>query len=165
MYKAICPGSFDPVTLGHVDIIKRASQMFDKVYAAVMVNLSKSPAFTVEERMRLLEKSLKASDCDMDRVEIVGLDCLLVDAAEKYGASVIVKGLRAVSDFEYEFQMALANKKLNPKIETVFLPTSGDNMFLSSSVVKSIAVYGGDISGLVPHVIKDEISERLRKKG
>lgn len=165
MYTAICPGSFDPVTLGHIDIITRSSQMFDKVYVAVMINLNKSPFFTVEERMDLLERSLKASDCDMRKIEIVGLDCLLVDAAEKYGASVIVKGLRAVSDFEYEFQMALANKKLNPKIETVFLPTSGDNMFLSSSVVKSIGVFGGDISGLVPHVIMDEISERLRRKG
>lgn len=157
---AICPGSFDPVTLGHVDIITRASGLFETVYVAAMKNPAKSPAFSLEERIDLLTKAVG----DVENVKIIGLDGLLVDAAENCGAKVIVKGLRAVSDFEYEFQMALANKKLNPSIETVFLTTSSENMYLSSSVVKQIAHFGGDISSLVPAQICNEIKNRLTGK-
>lgn len=158
---AIYPGSFDPVTFGHVDIIKRAAKLFDRVIVAVLVNMSKTPCFTIEERIKLLQKATAG----IENVEIAGFEGLLVDYAAQKNASVIVKGLRAVSDFEYEFQMALTNNKLNPEIETVFLTTSTQNMYLSSSIVKQVALLGGDISSFVPACVHDEILERLRKKG
>ncbi len=154
---AICPGSFDPVTLGHLDIIKRASEMFDEVIVAVLVNPLKNPVFTIDERKRLLKKVLT----DINNVKIIGLDGLLVDYAKQYNAKFIVKGLRAVSDFEYEFQMALTNKKLYPDIETVFLVASEENMCLSSSVVKQVAYFGGDISGFVPKCILNDVKNKL----
>lgn len=157
---AICPGSFDPATMGHVDIITRASQLFDKVFVAVMKNPSKHPAFSVDERVELLKKCVG----NIKNVEIFGFDGLLAEAAINCGATVIIKGLRAISDFEYEFQMALANKKLAPEIETVFLTTNSQNMFVSSSVVKQIGEFGGDISGLVPENIHDDIIKRLYRK-
>ena len=131
MKRAICPGSFDPVTRGHVDIIKRASAMFDYVIVAVMVNPNKKPSFTIEERIKLLGLAIS----ELKNVEIVSFDGLLADYARERKASAIVKGLRAMSDFEYEFQMALANKKLNKDLETVFFTTSAENMYLSSSMV------------------------------
>ncbi len=157
---AICPGSFDPVTYGHIDIIKRAAKIFDKVIVAVLVNVSKDPWFTIEERKELLRKSV----CDIPNVEIAGFDGLLVDFASKYNADVIVKGLRAVSDFEYEFQMALTNNKLNSEIETVFLTTSAENMYLSSSIVKQVGLLGGDISPFVSECVQDEIMLRIRQR-
>ena len=157
---AVCPGSFDPVTIGHLDIITRAASIFDKVYVAVMVNPQKHPAFTDDERVDMLRRTTK----HLCNVEIVSFDGLLVDFVEQIGAGVIVKGLRAVSDYEYEFQMALANRKLSSKVETVFLTTSAENMFLSSSVVKQIASFGGDISAFVPAQLCEEISERLIQK-
>ena len=156
---AICPGSFDPVTVGHVDIIRRAVKMFDHVIVAVMVNPSKHPAFTLEEREGLLTRALKG----MPKIEIVGFDGLLADYARERNATAIVKGLRAVSDFEYEFQMALTNKKLNPELETVFLTTTAENMYLSSSIVKQVAQFGGDISNFVPECILEDIKDRLCK--
>ena len=161
MKRAICPGSFDPVTKGHVDIIKRASAMFDHVIVAVMVNPSKTPSFTIEERVRLLGLAIS----DLGNVEIVSFDGLLADYAKERGAVAIVKGLRAMSDFEYEFQMALANKKLNEDLETVFFTTSAENMYLSSSMVKQISRFGGDISGFVPECIHEEIKVRLCEGG
>lgn len=161
MKRAICPGSFDPVTKGHVDIIKRASAMFDHVIVAVMVNPSKTPSFTIEERVRLLGLAIS----DLSNVEIVSFDGLLADYAKERGAVAIVKGLRAMSDFEYEFQMALANKKLNKDLETVFFTTSAENMYLSSSMVKQISRFGGDISGFVPECIHKEIKVRLCEGG
>ncbi|MGN0536715.1 MAG: pantetheine-phosphate adenylyltransferase [Acutalibacteraceae bacterium] len=158
---AIYPGSFDPVTLGHVDIIQRASKLFDHVIVAVLVNMSKTPCFTIEERMEFLKKAT----ADIENVEIAGFKGLLVDYAAEKNANVIVKGLRAVSDFEYEFQQALTNKKLNPNIETLFLTTSAKNLYLSSSIVKQVAALGGDISSFVPACVHDEIFERLTKKG
>ena len=157
---AVCPGSFDPVTIGHLDIITRAASIFDKVYVAVMVNPQKHPAFTDVERVDMLRRTTKR----LSNVEIVSFDGLLVDFVEQIGAGVIVKGLRAVSDYEYEFQMALANRKLSSKVETVFLTTSAENMFLSSSVVKQIASFGGDISAFVPPQLCEEITERLIQK-
>lgn len=161
MKRAICPGSFDPVTRGHVDIIKRASAMFDYVIVAVMVNPNKKPSFTIEERIKLLGLAIS----ELDNVEIVSFDGLLADYARERKASAIVKGLRAMSDFEYEFQMALANKKLNKDLETVFFTTSAENMYLSSSMVKQISRFGGDISGFVPECIHEEIKNRLCERG
>lgn len=155
---AVCPGSFDPVTLGHLDIINRASRLFDKVIVLVSFNPGKSSAsFSVEERMDMIRTVTK----HLNNVEIDCNDGLLADYLKKTGAAAIVKGLRAVSDFEYEFQMALANKKLYDEAETVFLTTSSENMYLSSSVVKEIASLGGNISGLVPPEILEAIKNRL----
>lgn len=156
--KVICPGSFDPVTIGHIDIISRASGMFDHVIVAVLNNLVKNPSFTTDERIALLKQATK----DFDNVEIVGFDGLLADYAKKRGVNVIVKGLRAVSDFEYEFQQALTNKKLNPELETVFLTSNAEYMYLSSSMVKQVASLGGDISSFVPECVHDIIIERLK---
>ena len=154
---AICPGSFDPVTLGHLDIIRRASQMFDKVIVAVLVNPEKNPSFTAEERLDMIRRVIT----DIPNVEVECFEGLLADYARLKNAHTIVKGLRAVTDFEYEFQMALINRKLNPEADTVFLTTSSQHMYLSSSMVKSIASFGGDISDFVPECICDEISRRL----
>lgn len=157
----ICPGSFDPVTLGHVDIIKRASKMFDKVIVAVLVNMSKTPSFSIEERIALLKQVLS----DLPNVEIVGFQGLLAQYAKERGAKAVVKGLRAMSDFEYEFQMALTNKKLNPELDTVFLTSDSQYMYLSSSIVKQIASLGGDISCFVPEAIHEQVYERLKNNG
>lgn len=156
---AVCPGSFDPVTLGHTDIINRASKLFDKVIVLVSVNSSKKYSFTPEERVEMIRTVTK----NLDNVVVESNEGLLADYLKEKGACAIVKGLRAVSDFEYEFQMALANKKLCPDAETVFLVTSSENMYLSSSVVKEIASYGGDITGFVPEIIREKIKERLVK--
>ena len=153
----ICPGSFDPVTLGHMDIISRACKIFDKVIVAVPVNLDKRASFTVEERMEML----RTVTADMENVEVDCVRGLLADYASEKHAAAIVKGLRAISDFEYEFQMALTNKKLNPEFETLFLPTSIEHMFLSSSMVKQIAGFGGDISHFVPECLLEKINQRL----
>lgn len=159
MTTAIYPGSFDPVTVGHLDIIKRAAHLFDHVIVAVLVNMEKKPWFTIEERTDFLRKVTAT----MENVEIAGLDGLLVDFAAQRDAKAIVKGLRAVSDFEYEFQMALTNRKLDDSIETVFLTSSAENMYLSSSIVKQVGLFGGDISPFVPACIKEDILDRCRK--
>jgi pantetheine-phosphate adenylyltransferase len=156
---AVCPGSFDPVTVGHVDIFKRASKMFDKVIVLVSINPTKKPSFSPVERITMIERVTS----NMDNVVIDILDGLLAEYVERVGACAIVKGLRAVSDFEYEFQMALANRKLYPDAETVFIPTASENMYLSSSVVKQIAMFGGDISSFVPTEILDDIINRIGK--
>ena len=158
---AVCPGSFDPITKGHLDIISRSSKMFDKVIVVVMSNVYKtSSTFTLEERKELIKKSVAG----LKNVEVDCYDGLLADYAASKKAGVIIKGLRAMSDFEYEFQMALANKKLNPELETVFLTTSAENMYLSSSMVKQIASMGGDVSDFVPEAIYSYILERLLDK-
>ncbi len=154
---AVCPGSFDPVTLGHVDIMTRASKLFDKVIVLVSVNPAKHPSFSAEERVEMIKEVTK----DLDNVEVDILTGLLAEYVKNIKATAIVKGLRAVTDFEYEFQQALANKKLYPDAETVFLVTSSENMYLSSSVVKQIASFGGDISDFVPEAIADKITKRL----
>lgn len=156
--KVICPGSFDPVTVGHLDIIRRASRMFDHVVVGVLNNVAKTPSFSTEERISLLRKSLKG----LDNVEVVGFDGLLAQYTKDNGITAIVKGLRAVSDFEYEFQQALTNKKLNPELETVFLTSNSEYMYLSSSIVKQVASLGGDISPFVPECVHDEILMRLK---
>ncbi|MBO5201000.1 MAG: pantetheine-phosphate adenylyltransferase [Clostridia bacterium] len=157
---AICPGSFDPITLGHLDIISRSAKMFSKVIVVVMSNVHKTGgSFTVDERVEMIKKSVG----HIPNVEVDHYEGLLADYAAKKKASAIVKGLRAVTDFEYEFQMALTNKKLNPNVETLFLTTSAENMYLSSSMVKQIASMGGDITEFVPTAIHKDIIERLKK--
>ncbi len=158
---AVCPGSFDPVTVGHLDIVSRAAAMFDKVIVVVMTNVSKKPVFTEDERVELIKRCV--ADLGLNNVEVDAYSGLLADYVKSKGANAIVKGLRAVSDFEYEFQMALTNKKLNPEAETVFFTTRAENMYLSSSVVKSVASSGGDISDFVPSCIHKDIVERLCK--
>ena len=158
---AICPGSFDPITIGHLDIISRSAKLFGKVIVVVMSNISKknSGSFTVEERVEMIKKSV----ADIPNVEVDHFEGLLADYARIKNAGAIIKGLRAVTDFEYEFQMALTNKKLNPEVETLFLTTSAENMYLSSSMVKQIASMGGDITEFVPATIHKDITERLKK--
>ncbi len=157
---AICPGSFDPVTVGHIDVISRAAQMFSKVVVVVMRNRDKSPCFSAEERVEMLRQAT----ADIPNVRVDCYDGLLAQYAELIGARAIVKGLRAMSDFEYEFQMALTNKKLYPSAETVFLTTKAENMYLSSSMVKQIGSMGGDISDFVPKMIHQKIAERLKER-
>lgn len=161
MKTAVCPGSFDPVTYGHLDIIRRAAGMFDRVIVAVMTNSSKQPMFTKEERVEFLRRATAG----LDNVEIDSFDGLLADYARQKNAAVIVKGLRAMSDFEYEFQMALTNRKLNPETETAFLTTTAEHMYLSSSLVKQVAQLGGDITGFVPDSIIEDIMEKVRCTG
>ena len=162
MKKAICPGSFDPVTVGHLDVIERASRLFDEVYVVVMTNYRKlgSMTFSEEERVRLLEKST----AHLDNVVVDRYSGLLADYAADHDIHIIVKGLRAVSDFENEFQQSIANKHINKNLETVFLPCSENHMFLSSSLVKQIGQLGGEISDFVPEEVGDDIKKRLRKE-
>ena len=157
MRSAVCPGSFDPITLGHLDIIKRASKLFDQVIVLVVVNPDKAPSFTPEERMEMI----RLATADIGNITVDSYNGLLIDYVRRTGAAAIVKGLRAISDFEYEFQMAMTNKKMYPYAETLFLTTSMYNMYLSSSLVKQIARFGGDISDFVPFPLHNFIYERL----
>ncbi len=154
---AVYPGSFDPCTNGHLDIITRASGLFDKVVVAALVNNSKNPIFTPDERVEMIKTVTK----DLKNVEVCSFSGLLADFMKDNGYSVVIKGLRAVSDYEYEFQMALTNRALYSKIETVFMPCSAEFMFLSSSVVKEIAKYNGDLTGLVPSELIATIRHRF----
>lgn len=158
MIVAVCPGTFDPITNGHLDIIGRATDIYDKIVVGVAKNPLKSALFSLEERLRLARLSLAA----FDKVVVEAFDSLLVDFAQKYQAKVIIKGLRAVSDFEHELQMAHLNKRLNSQIETVFMMASPEYMYLSSSAVKEIAMYNGDITGLVPEIVKEELKLKYR---
>ena len=154
---AVCPGSFDPITKGHLDIIRRAATLFDRVVVLAAVNPNKHYAFTIEERCEMIRLCVG----DLDNVEVDVARGLLVDDVRRLGACAIVKGLRAVSDFEYEFQQALVNKKLYPDADTVFLTTSPENMFLSSSIVKQVAAFSGDIADFVPQEALQAIQSRL----
>jgi pantetheine-phosphate adenylyltransferase len=157
MKTAVYPGSFDPITLGHLNIIRRAASIFDKVYVCVMINSDKQPLFSREERMDLIRRTVK----HYSNVEVDTSDDLLVSYAKRKGAHIIVKGLRAVSDFDWEFQIALANKRIEPKIETVFLASSEKYTYLSSTVVKEMARYGADLSAFVPREIIGDIVSRV----
>ena len=154
---ALCPGTFDPVTNGHVDIIGRAAERFDRVVVAVLDNPGKRPLFPVEERVAML----KEATADLDRVEIDSFSGLLVEYAKRVGATVVVKGLRAVTDFEYEIQMAQMNRRLG-EVETFFMTTDPMWSYLSSSLVREIARFGGDVSGLVPPVVAERLGETFR---
>ncbi len=158
MSTAIYPGSFDPITLGHLNIIRRASKIFDRVVVCVMVNSSKNPMFTLDERMELIERVVKR----FPNVEVDTSSILLAEYVKRYEGAVLVKGLRAVSDFESEFQMAIINKKLNPELETVFLTSSEKYTYISSSVVKEMAKYGADLRELVPTEILKDVIERSK---
>ncbi|MDI6604668.1 pantetheine-phosphate adenylyltransferase [Aceticella autotrophica] len=155
---AVYPGSFDPVTNGHLDIIKRASKVFDELIVAVLINPSKNAMFSVDERVELL----KIVTSDIENVKIDCFTGLLIDYLDKVNSKIIVKGLRMISDFEYEFQMALINKKLNPDIETLFFMTSNKYGYLSSSIVKEVAKFGGCLSDLVPDIVIKRIFEKLK---
>lgn len=163
MKTVICPGSFDPVTQGHMDIIRRTAALFDKVIVVVMTNYHKknSYAFSAEERVHFLERCTAS----IPNVEVDAYDGLLAEYARQKGAVAVVKGLRAVSDFEYEFQQALTNQKLNQGLETVFVTATAENMFLSSSVVKQVCELGGDVGNFVPEEIRDDIIQRIKRGG
>ena len=156
---AICPGSFDPITLGHLDIIRRASELFSRVIVVVMVNSKKKGLFSVEERAELISRVV----ADLPNVTVEWSSDLLAKWTAEKGDCVVVKGLRAISDFESEFQMALINRKLNPKLETVFLPTSEEYLYLSSSIVREVCSLGGDISELVPAEILEDVQKKLAR--
>lgn len=159
MSVAIYPGSFDPVTLGHLNIIKRASQCFEKVIVCVMINSNKQGVFTPQERVELLRRSTER----FSNVEVDFSDELLADYAKRRKAHVVVKGLRAVSDFEQEVQMAVINRKLNPRLETMFLASSEKYTYLSSTIVKEMARYGADLSDFVPREIVDDVNARMKQ--
>lgn len=158
---AIYPGTFDPVTNGHCDIIHRGLKLFDRLIVAVAVNGSKTPLFSVEERLSMLSESLKG----IPNLAVDSFSTLLVDYAAEKGAETIIRGLRAVSDFEYEFQMALMNRKLNKNIQTVFLMTGMRWIFISSSIIKEASQFGGDTRKLVPPVVYEKLKERFGKHG
>lgn len=156
---AVYPGSFDPITNGHLDIIERASKIFDKVVVGVLNNKNKNPMFSADERVMLIKKVTR----NLSNVDVACFDGLLVDFARQHNANVIIKGLRTVNDFEYEFQMALLNKTLNSECETMFMMTNSKYSYISSSMVKELAGYNGDLAGLVPteiiHYIKDKYKQ------
>lgn len=154
---AVVPGSFDPITAGHMDIIKRVSSLYDKVIIGIVVNPSKKPLFSLEDRVKMVKEAIR----DNKKIEVDSFNGLLVEFVKKHGARVIIRGLRAVSDFEHEFQMAQLNRRLNSDVETMFVMASPEYAYLSSSVVKEIAQYGGDISGLVPPNVDESLRNAL----
>jgi pantetheine-phosphate adenylyltransferase len=158
MRTAIYPGSFDPLTNGHLDVIERAVKLFDRVVVAVAKNESKQPLFTLEERLELVRRSIQ----HLRGVEADSFDCLLVDYAEQRSAQAVVRGLRAVSDFEFEFQLALMNRKLNERVETIFMMPKDTYTFLSSRIVKEIARLGGDVSAFVPAHVRTAMTAKLK---
>ncbi|MED4653559.1 pantetheine-phosphate adenylyltransferase [Bacillus pseudomycoides] len=155
---AISSGSFDPITLGHLDIIKRGAKVFDEVYVVVLNNSSKKPFFSVEERLELIREATK----DIPNVKVDSHSGLLVEYAKMRNANAILRGLRAVSDFEYEMQITSMNRKLNENIETFFIMTNNQYSFLSSSIVKEVARYGGNVAGLVPSVVEHALKEKFQ---
>lgn len=159
MANVLYPGTFDPITLGHVDLIQRATHLFDNVVVAVAANPDKVPLFSLEERVGLIRKVTS----DVENVSVVGFNNLLVECVREHKAGVILRGLRAVSDFEYEFQLAAMNRHLDPEIETAFLTPSENYVFLSSSLVKEVASLGGDVGDFVPTVVKQALIEKLSK--
>ncbi len=156
--RAVYPGSFDPVTNGHIDLIHRSAALFDQVIIAILKNTAKTPLFTVEERIEMLNSSV----CDLENVTVAAFEGLLVDFVEEIGASVIVRGIRAVSDYEYELQMALMNRRLSNKVETVFMLPAESYSFLSSKLVKEIAELGGNISEFVPADVEKRVRGKFR---
>ena len=158
MTKAIYPGSFDPVTLGHVDIIRRSTEIVDELIVAVLTNSAKNPLFSVEERVNII----KEITADIPKVKVESFSGLLVDFAKENDANIIVRGLRAVTDFEYELQISQMNRTIYPKVDTMFLTTSLEYAYLSSTIVKEVASYGGDISHFVPECIIDRIYKKFQ---
>ena len=161
MRRAIYPGTFDPITNGHVDIITRASTMFDEIIVAVADNPKKNPMFSVEQRIEMAQKPIQS----LGNVQVIGFSSLLVDLSDKLEANIVIRGIRAVSDFEYEFQMGYANASLKKELETIFLMPSLEYAFISSSIVRSLLPFNGKIEHLVPHCILEDIQSNLTKKG
>ena len=161
MLRAIYPGSFDPVTYGHMDIIIRSCKIVDELIVGVLCNKAKMPLFSVEERVKMLEEVTK----DLKNIRIVPFDGLLVDFAANMKADLIIRGLRAITDFEYELQMSQTNHKLAPSVETMFLTTSIEYSYLSSTTVKEIAAFGGDLSQFVPEAVAVELMKKMSTKG
>jgi pantetheine-phosphate adenylyltransferase len=159
--KALYPGTFDPPTNGHVDLIQRGSKLFDHLTVAILVNPVKNPLFTVEERVEMLEEVTGA----LGNVSVATFDGLMVEFARKVGASAVLRGIRAISDYEHEFQMALMNRRLAPDVETVFLQPAGRYSFVSSRMVKEVFSFGGDISGLVPPNVVKKLRARIKNGG
>ena len=157
MKKAIYPGSFDPMTFGHLDIIERSSQIFDELNVAVLRNNAKNPLFSTDERVSMIKDMTR----HLPNVTVSSFDGLLVEYADEIGAGIVIRGLRAVTDFEYELQIAQTNRIVNPKLDTVFLTTSLEYAYLSSTIVKEVASYGGDISKFVPEQIIPEVYKKL----
>ena len=153
---AVYPGSFDPITMGHVDIIQRGSRLFDRIVVAVLINADKSPLFTVGERVEIARDVFR----DRTNVEVDTFDGLLVDYARRRDAKVIVRGLRAVSDFEYEMQMALMNRRLSPDVETVFMMPAEPYTYVSSRLVKEVVALGGSVTTLVPSIVEDRLRDK-----
>ncbi|NQY17411.1 pantetheine-phosphate adenylyltransferase [Alteromonas sp.] len=158
--RALYPGTFDPITNGHADLIERASQLFSHVIVAIASNPSKKPLFTLEERVEMIKKVT----ADLPNVEVVGFTGLLADFADEQNATILIRGLRAVSDFEYEFQLANMNRRLNPKLESVFLTPAEENSFISSTLVKEVALHRGSVSGFCHPVVEQALRDRLGKK-
>lgn len=157
---AVCPGSFDPITTGHLDIIERASVMFAKVIVGVAINPAKKPLFGIDDRVDMAKEAITAA-IDRANIEVEAFDSLLIEFANKHEARVIVKGLRAVTDFEHEFQMAQLNRVMAPSIETIFLMANAPYTYLSSSAIREIAYYGGNIKGLVPENVELRLSRHF----
>jgi pantetheine-phosphate adenylyltransferase len=156
---AVYPGSFDPITNGHVDIVQRSLTMFDKVVVAIANNLRKAPLFSVEERTRHIRDAIGADP----RVEVDAFEGLLIEYVQRRGARIVVRGLRALADFEYEFQLAHMNRRLGRGIDTIFLMTSEKDFYVSSSLVKEVAQFGGDVTGLVPPTVQHALEEKFRR--
>ena len=161
---AIYPGTFDPITFGHLDIIKRASELFDHIIIAVAKDNSKNPLFTLEERVKLVEQETKIFNSKDRKVTVEKFEGLLIKFARDKNSKIIIRGLRAVSDFEYEFQMYGMNSKLDPQIQTIFLPAAENNHFIASKLVKEIARLGGDISNFVSKSVSQSLNIKLKKK-
>lgn len=164
MSKSLCvyPGTFDPFTLGHLDILCRAAKIFKHVTVGILINIKKTPVFTVEERISLIEKAARGAG--VENFSVLSFDGLLVDFCRKQGAGVIIRGLRAVSDYEYELQIAAMNRQLEPDVETLCMMTDSKYSYLSSSIVREIGSYGGNLHGMIPAETEEYISERLLKK-
>ena len=160
MLRAIYPGSFDPVTYGHLDVIRRSARLVDELIIGVLNNKAKSPLFSVEERVKMLKEVTE----DIPNVKIIPFEGLLVDFARKMDAGMVIRGLRAITDFEYELQMAQTNHKMAPEVDTAFLTTSLEYSYLSSTTVKEVAAFGGDISQFVPDIVADRITEKMKKE-
>ncbi len=157
---AIYPGTFDPITNGHMSIIRRGLEIFDKLIVAILINPQKKPLFSVEERIFMIKEATKG----MGNIEVDTFEGLLVDYAVKKGANVIIRGLRATSDFEFEFQMALMNRKLNRSVQSIFLMTDYKWLYVSSSIIKEVASFGGDVKGLVPDIVNEKLKQKFREK-
>ncbi len=158
MHRAIYPGSFDPLTNGHLDIIERSAKLFDEVIVAILLNIQKQPLFSTAERIDMIRQVVPFENVRVDTFE-----GLLVHYAVKQEAQVIVRGIRAISDYEYELQMALMNQRLEPAVETVFLMASGENSYISSRLIKEVFTLGGNITGLVPPLVEQKMKERIEK--